>query len=142
MCKCKFFITIRFSILNCFTFNFFVFLWQNSDPFNHSELMSCCLMTQSTYLSAQVIPRGTLSGLIYADGNQCVLIGRFIRLWATFLNLWQQLIGPNCPHSLAILVKVSKCLIFLVISFLDNFYRHLAIFSDHTDGNMLLWTRY
>ena len=39
-------------------------------------------------------------------------------LWATFSSLWQQLICPNLP----------KSLIFLVKSFLGNFYRHLAIF--------------
>ena len=32
----------------------------------------------------------------------------------------------------AIFVKVSKSIIFLVKSFLGNFYRHLAIFSGHT----------
>ena len=34
----------------------------------------------------------------------------------------------NLPHSYAIFVKVSKSLIFLVKSFLGNFYKHLAIF--------------
>ena len=33
----------------------------------------------------------------------------------------------------AIFVKVSKSIIFLVKSFLGNFYRHLAILSGHTD---------
>ena len=37
------------------------------------------------------------------------------------------------PHYKAIFVKVSKSIIFLVKSFLGNFYRHLAIFSGHTD---------
>ena len=40
-------------------------------------------------------------------------------------------------HSQAIFVKVSKSIIFLVKSFLGNFYRHLAIFSGHTDYNIL-----
>ena len=31
-----------------------------------------------------------------------------------------------------IFVKVSKPIIFLVKSFLGNFYRHLSIFSGHT----------
>ena len=35
---------------------------------------------------------------------------------------------PNLPHSPAIFVKVSKSIIFLVKSFLGNFYRLLAIF--------------
>ena len=58
----------------------------------------------------------------------CDHIGRFIALWATFQSLWQQLFSPNCPHSEAIFVKVSKYFIILVKSFLDNFYRHLVIF--------------
>ena len=45
-----------------------------------------------------------------------------------FYSLWQQLIYPNLPHSLAIFVKVSKSIIFVVKSFLGNFYRHLATF--------------
>ena len=58
--------------------------------------------------------------------QQCDQIGRFI--WATFRSLWQQVVCPNLPHSQAIFVKVSKSLIFLVKSFLGNFYRHLANF--------------
>ena len=42
-----------------------------------------------------------------------------------------QLICPNLPHSY-VFVKVSKSIIFLVKSFLRNFYGHLAIFSGHT----------
>ena len=63
---------------------------------------------------------------------QCDQIGRFIRLWATFQSLWQQLICPNRPHFSANFVKVSKSLIFQVKSFLANFYRHLATFTGHT----------
>ena len=44
------------------------------------------------------------------------------------LDFGQQLVCPNLPHSLEIFVKVSKSVIFLVKSFLGNFYRHLAIF--------------
>ena len=64
--------------------------------------------------------------------HQCDQNGEFIGLCATFYSLWQQLICPNLPHSYAIFVKVLKSIIFLVKSFLDNFYRHLAIFSGHT----------
>ena len=68
---------------------------------------------------------------------QCDQIGRFIGLWATFQSLWQQLICPNLLHSYAIFVKVSKSLIFLVKSFLGNFYRHLALFYwSHCDHKM------
>ena len=60
--------------------------------------------------------------------DQCDQIGRFIVLWATFQSLWRQLICPNLLHCLAIFVKVSKSLIFLVKLFWRDFYRHLAIF--------------
>ena len=40
--------------------------------------------------------------------QQCDQTGHFIGLWATFQSLWQQLICPNLPHSLAIFVKVLK----------------------------------
>ena len=33
---------------------------------------------------------------------------------------------------MAIVVKVSKSIVFIVKSFLGNFYRHLAVFSGHT----------
>ena len=35
-------------------------------------------------------------------------------------------------------MKVSISLIFLVDSFLGNFYRHLAFFSGHTGGGLVL----
>ena len=63
-----------------------------------------------------------------AQFNQCDQIGRFIAFWPTFQSLWEQLFCPNYPHYLAIFVKVSKSFIFLVKSFLGNFYRHLATF--------------
>ena len=52
-------------------------------------------------------------------------IGRFIALRATFQSLWQQLF---CPNFYTIFVKAKKSFIFLVKSFLGNFYSHLAIF--------------
>ena len=57
-----------------------------------------------------------------------VTIGRFFALRATIESRWQQLFYPNRPHCKAIFVKVSKSFIFLVKSFLGNFYRHVAIF--------------
>ena len=36
---------------------------------------------------------------------------------------------------------MSKSIIFLVQSFLGNFYRHLAIFSDHTDVEWKWWEK-
>ena len=60
--------------------------------------------------------------------------------WATFWSLWQQLICPNLPHSLAIFVKVSKSIIFLLKSFLLNFYRVLAIFFWSHCLRLEVWT--
>ena len=42
---------------------------------------------------------------------------------------------PKSPTFLGIFVKVLKHFIFLMKSFLGNFYRHLAIFYGHTDNN-------
>ena len=70
----------------------------------------------------------------WLDYVQCDQIGQFIWHWATFQRLWQQLVWPNLPHSKAIFVKVSISLIFLVKSFLGNFYRHLAtVYWSHWD---------
>ena len=41
------------------------------------------------------------------------------------INYFGQIVHINCP-------KVSKSILFLVKSFLGNFYRHLAVFSGHT----------
>ena len=59
---------------------------------------------------------------------QCDQIGRFIGLWATLQSLLHQLICPNLLHTWAIFEKVSKYVIFIVKTFLGNFYRHLATF--------------
>ena len=40
---------------------------------------------------------------------------------------------PKSPTFLAFYVKVSKSFIFVMKSFMGNFYRHLAIFSGYTD---------
>ena len=54
--------------------------------------------------------------------------------WAIYWTLGnfskpvEQLFCPNLSHSQANFVKVSKSIIFLVKSFLGNFYRHLATF--------------
>ena len=58
------------------------------------------------------------------------------------LDFGQQLICPNLPHSLAIFVKVSKSIIFLVKSFLGKFYRQLAIFSGHTGYYLPMFNLY
>ena len=60
--------------------------------------------------------------------KQCDQTGQFIALWTIFQSLWQQLFCPNQPHFYAIFGKVSKPFIFLMKSFLGNFYRHLATF--------------
>ena len=64
--------------------------------------------------------------------DQCDQIGRFIALWATFQSLWQQLgILPKSPTFFCNLLKGPKSFIFLVKSFLDNFYRQMAMFTGH-----------
>ena len=60
--------------------------------------------------------------------RQCDQSGRFIAPCAMTQSLWQHLIYPNLLLSYAIFVKISKSFIFLVKSYLGNFYRHLAIF--------------
>ena len=47
------------------------------------------------------------------DRTSVTRLGDFWTL-GNFLIIWQQLICPNLPHSLAIFVKVSKSIIFLV----------------------------
>ena len=60
--------------------------------------------------------------------NQCDQIGRLFALWATIQSRWQQLFFPNPLHCWTIFIKMSKSFIFLVKSYLGNFYRYLAIF--------------
>ena len=64
----------------------------------------------------------------YLSRRRCDQIGRFFGLWTTFQSLWEQLNCQNLPQSYEIFVKVSKSIIFLVKSFLGNFFRHLAVF--------------
>ena len=80
------------------------------------HFLNVSLFSQTRFLTKNLNPR------------QCDQIWRLIGLWETFKSLWQQLICPNLPYSLAIFVKMSKSIIFLVKSFLGNFHRHLAIF--------------
>ena len=47
---------------------------------------------------------------------------------------------PKSPRFLSNFCKGVKITIFLVKSFLGNFYRHLAIFSGHTDYTLILLT--
>ena len=71
--------------------------------------------------------------------GQCDQIGRFFALWAIIQSRWQQFFYPNCPHCQEIFVKVPHSFIFLVKSFLGNFYRHLAIFIwSHCLGRTIL----
>ena len=76
-----------------------------------------------------------IKGLIKGTGNRtddCSVtslgdlldFGHVLQPLGKFYSLWQQLICPNLPHTQAIFVKVSKSFIFLVKSFLGNFYRH------------------
>ena len=59
-------------------------------------------------------------------------LGDLLDFGPLFKAFGNNLICPNLPHSQAIFVKVSKFIIFLVHSFLGNFYRLLVIFSGHT----------
>ena len=73
------------------------------------------------------------------DFPQCDHIGRFIALWATFKSLWQKLFTQITHIFWQFLVKLSKFFIFLVKSFLGNFYRH---FTVHTDPLFILTKEY
>ena len=55
-------------------------------------------------------------------------LGDLLDFGELFKAFGNNLFCPNLPHSWAIFVKVSKSFIFLVKSFLGNFYRHLATF--------------
>ena len=71
-----------------------------------------------------------ITGCLRRQGTceQCVQIGQFIGLWATFLKPLATINLPKSPTFLDIFVKVSKAVLFLVKSFLGNFNRLLAIF--------------
>ena len=64
----------------------------------------------------------TVKSLIHMSCIQCDQIGQFIGLWATFQSLC-----PNLPHSQAIFAKESKTIIFLVKSFLGNFWKFFLV---------------
>ena len=53
-----------------------------------------------------------------------ITVGISVTRFGDFLHFGQQLFFPNRTHCSAIFVKVSKSFIFLVNSFLGNFYRH------------------
>ena len=53
--------------------------------------------------------------------------------FGNFLKPLAKINLPKCPKFLGNFVKALKCIIFLVKSFLGNFYRLLAIFSGHTE---------
>ena len=53
----------------------------------------------------------------------------------TLGNFLKPLATINLLKSTQFFVNVSKSMIFLMKSFLGNFYRHLVIFSGHTDLN-------
>ena len=93
----------------------------------------CCIILVCFKHNSQHTTRADMS----LHPSQCDQIGRFIALWAAFKSLWQQIYCPNLTYSWAIIENVSKSLIFLVKSFLGNFYRNLAIFYGHTDPFLL-----
>ena len=97
----------------------------NSNPSNVDWMsiftLICCIICNFCLKKTKI-------NLKVASGGQFDQIWRFFGLWATFQSLWQQVICPILLNSQTIFVKVSKSFIFLVKSFLGNFYRHLAIF--------------
>ena len=85
----------------------------------------CPLKSDGSVIYSQVLCFFQIhSNLVY---RQCDQIRRFIGLW-TFLKPLAIIIFPKSSTFLGIFVKVSKSIMFLVKSFLGNFYSHLAIF--------------
>ena len=77
--------------------------------------------------------------LLTMSPKQCHQIGEFIALLGNFSKPVGTIILPKLTKILAIFVKVSKSLIFLVQSFLGNFFRHLVTFywspsSEHNSS--------
>ena len=99
----------------------------------HSEVKQDILLPKSLLriICSSVV--GVDSVRRWLDYVQCDQIGQFIRHWATFQRLWQQLVWPNLPHSKAIFVKVSISLIFLVKSFWATFIDIWRLFTGHTE---------
>ena len=69
---------------------------------------------------------------MWPDWAIYLTLSKFLKSLAT-INL------PKSPTFLGIFVKVSKSIIFLVKSFLGNFYRHLAIFFWSHAHNLLCY---
>ena len=85
----------------------------------------CPLKSDGSVIYSQVLCFFQIhSNLVY---RQCDQIRRFIGLW-TFLKPLAIIIFPKSSTFLGIFVKVSKSIMFLVKSYLGNFYSHLAIF--------------
>ena len=65
---------------------------------------------------------------------------QFDHILANFQSLWQQLLSPNCPHSQAIFVKVSKSFVFLLKSFwatlVAYYWSHCLQSSIHALANV------
>ena len=74
----------------------------------------------------------------YCSWNQCDQIGRFFAIWASIQSWWHQLFYPNCPHWLAIFVKVSKSFIIQVKSFWATFINIWRFFTGRTASKQLL----
>ena len=72
-------------------------------------------------------PLISLTGLP-TDPHRVTSLDDLLHFGQPIQSLWQQLFCPNHPHFQTIFVKVSKSFIFLVKSFLGNFYRNLATF--------------
>ena len=80
--------------------------------------------------------------LIIAARQKIVKMWMRISMWPDWTIYWTlgnflkplaTIILPKSNTFLGKFLKVSKSIIFLVKSFLGNFYRHLAIFYGHTE---------
>ena len=87
----------------------------------------CCENLKVLYWASFVVSNKNFTENQMPVTLKCDQIERFIGLWATFQGL------PKSSTFLGNFCKGVKIYHFLVKSFSGNFYRHLAIFSGHTE---------
>ena len=151
---CNIFVESQINLLNLATDPYLVVRGQKISKVSRSELApekNCCnFRIAVTWLFALTFDSDDVVNcrggqcckpfLLHTDAAlNCGYICKYslANVWAdwaiywtlgNFSSLWQQLILPKSPTFLGNFCKLSKSLIFLVKSFLGNFYRHLAIF--------------
>ena len=158
--KMFFFHSISFSLLlfhsifySLSLFFFESFSWSQGEPWKASpDLMTVslpsvplsetfhtfrsCSFCYSFYVCAFASSVWSLCGPLLRQS--VTRLGDLLTLWTTFQSLWQQLFGPNCQCVWEIFCKDVKKFIFLLKSFLGNFYRHLCDFLLVTLAYFLL----